>query len=92
MPSPSPGSATPRCANAAHHFNAWITSQFLHGEQGALLATAKLVEPVPMADAKFYGATQVVDEARHVEVYARYLQDKLELTYPSTPTCSSCSS
>jgi predicted unusual protein kinase regulating ubiquinone biosynthesis (AarF/ABC1/UbiB family) len=69
-------------ANAGRHFNAWITSQFLHGEQGALLATAKLVESVPMAEAKFYGATQVLDEARHVEAYARYLDEKLELTYP----------
>ncbi|HJR26342.1 MAG TPA: diiron oxygenase, partial [Acidimicrobiales bacterium] len=69
-------------ANAAHQFNAWMTSQFLHGEQGALLATAKLVEQVPWVEAKHYGATQVMDEARHVEVYARYLQEKLELTYP----------
>jgi predicted unusual protein kinase regulating ubiquinone biosynthesis (AarF/ABC1/UbiB family) len=69
-------------ANAAYQFNAWITSQFLHGEQGALLATAKLVEQVPWVEAKHYGATQVMDEARHVEAYARYLNEKLELTYP----------
>jgi predicted unusual protein kinase regulating ubiquinone biosynthesis (AarF/ABC1/UbiB family) len=69
-------------ANAAYQFNAWITSQFLHGEQGALLATAKLVEQVPWMEAKQYGATQVMDEARHVEAYARYLDEKLELTYP----------
>ena len=69
-------------ANAARHFNAWITSQFLHGEQGALLATAKLVQEVPWTEAKYYGATQVLDEARHVEAYARYLDEKLELTYP----------
>jgi predicted unusual protein kinase regulating ubiquinone biosynthesis (AarF/ABC1/UbiB family) len=69
-------------ANASHHFNAWLTSQFLHGEQGALVATAKLVEQVPSVEAKFYGATQVADEARHVEAYARYLDEKLELTYP----------
>jgi predicted unusual protein kinase regulating ubiquinone biosynthesis (AarF/ABC1/UbiB family) len=69
-------------ANAAYQFNAWITSQFLHGEQGALLATAKLVEQVPWVEAKHYGATQVMDEARHVEVYARYLHEKLELVYP----------
>ncbi|MBV8959765.1 MAG: hypothetical protein JO087_13430, partial [Actinobacteria bacterium] len=72
-------------ANAAHHFNAWITSQFMHGEQGALLATAKLVEEVPSTEAKFYGATQVVDEARHVEAYSRYLAEKLEMTYPVNP-------
>lgn len=69
-------------AEAAHHVNSWLTSQFLHGEQGALLATAKLVEQVPWLEAKHYGATQVMDEARHVEVYARYLDEKLELTYP----------
>jgi predicted unusual protein kinase regulating ubiquinone biosynthesis (AarF/ABC1/UbiB family) len=69
-------------ANAGYQFNAWITSQFLHGEQGALLATAKLVEQVPWVEAKHYGATQVMDEARHVEAYARYLNEKLELTYP----------
>ena len=69
-------------ANAAHHFNAWITSQFLHGEQGALLATAKIVQQVPWTEAKFYGATQVIDEARHVEAYSRYLDEKLELDYP----------
>src|SRR5581483_5736346 len=72
-------------AEAAHHFNAWITSQFLHGEQGALLATSKLVRQVPDLDAKLYGASQVLDEARHVEVYARYLRDKLELDYPVNP-------
>jgi len=72
-------------AEAVWHFNAWITSQFLHGEQGALLATAKLVQQVPWIEAKYYGATQVIDEARHVEVYARYLDSKLELTYPANP-------
>ncbi len=61
---------------------AWTVSQFLHGEQGALLATAKLVDAVPDEDAKLYAATQVVDEARHVEVYHRYLSDKLDRSYP----------
>jgi predicted unusual protein kinase regulating ubiquinone biosynthesis (AarF/ABC1/UbiB family) len=69
-------------AEAGRQFNAWITSQFLHGEQGALLATSKLVKEVPWTEAKYYGATQVYDEARHVEAYARYLDEKLELTYP----------
>jgi hypothetical protein len=62
-----------------------VTSQFLHGAQGALLATSKLVQEVPSIDAKFYGATQVTDEARHVEAYARYLDEKLERTYPVNP-------
>ena len=55
----------------------WMLSQFLHGEQGALICTAKIVETVPWYDAKMYAATQVMDEARHVEVFAQYLQDKL---------------
>ena len=55
----------------------WTLSQFLHGEQGALICTAKIVETVPWYDAKLYAATQVVDEARHVEVFARYLEEKL---------------
>jgi len=54
----------------------WTLSQFMHGEQGALLCTAKIVETVPWIDAKYYAATQVVDEARHVEVFSRYLNEK----------------
>ncbi len=60
----------------------WTLSQFLHGEQGALLCTAKIVETVPWYDAKLYAATQVIDEARHVEVFAKYLDTKLEGHYP----------
>jgi hypothetical protein len=56
-------------------------SQFMHGEQGALICTAKIVETVPWIDAKYYASTQVMDEARHVEVFARYLQDKLGSQY-----------
>jgi hypothetical protein len=54
-----------------------LLSQFLHGEQGALLCTARITETVPWIDAKYYAATQVMDEARHVEVFARYLDEKL---------------
>src|SRR5213593_1876415 len=68
-----------------HHLQAQSLSQFMHGEQGALIATAKIVQTVPDADAKFYAATQVMDEARHVEAYARLLHDKFELAYPITP-------
>ncbi len=60
----------------------WMLSQFMHGEQGALLCTAKIVETVPWIDAKYYAATQVMDEARHVEVFAKYLDDKLSGHYP----------
>jgi hypothetical protein len=55
----------------------WTLSQFLHGEQGALLCTAKIVETVPWYDAKLYASTQVMDEARHVEVFNRYIDEKL---------------
>src|SRR5947199_164645 len=61
---------------------AWTLSQFMHGEQGALLATAQIVDATPWIESKFYGATQVMDEARHVEVYSRYLREKLTAAYP----------
>ena len=60
----------------------WLLSQFMHGEQGALLCTAKIVETVPWIDAKYYAATQVMDEARHVEVFSKYLDTKLSGHYP----------
>ena len=63
-------------------FQNWSLSQFMHGEQGALICTAKIVETVPWIDAKYYAATQVMDEARHVEVFARYLDTKLSGHYP----------
>jgi len=73
-------------AQVRRHFQAWQISQFLHGEQGALICTARIVEQVPDVDSKFYAATQVMDEARHVEAYARLLHEKFELAYPITPT------
>src|SRR5687767_390486 len=60
----------------------WTLSQFLHGEQGALVCTARIVETVPWIDAKYYASTQVMDEARHVEVFSRYLDEKLSGHYP----------
>jgi len=73
-------------ATVRRHQQAWQLSQFLHGEQGALVCTAKIVQQVPSVDAKYYAATQVMDEARHVETYARLLHEKFELAYPITPT------
>jgi hypothetical protein len=72
-------------ARVRRHFQAWQLSQFLHGEQGALVCTAKIVQQVPSVDAKFYAATQVIDEARHVEAYSRLLHEKFELAYPINP-------
>jgi hypothetical protein len=60
---------------------AWMLSQFLHGEQGALFAAAQVTEAVPGLDAKLYGSTQVVDEGRHVEVFHTYLTRKLGKLY-----------
>lgn len=64
------------------HSQAWQISQFLHGEQGALICTAKIVQQVQNIDAKFYAATQVIDEARHVEAYSRLLRDKFTASFP----------
>jgi P-aminobenzoate N-oxygenase AurF len=65
-----------------HHLGSWLFSQFLHGEQGALTVAARIVESVPDMDSKFYAATQTMDEARHVELYQRFIRDKIGLYYP----------
>ena len=57
-------------------------SQFVHGEQGAMLTAAKITSTVPWIDAKYYAATQTIDEARHTEVFQRYLSEKLGDGYP----------
>jgi hypothetical protein len=66
-------------------YQAWMVNQFLHGEQGALLTTARLVEIVPDMTAKTYAASQVADEARHVEAYARYIDEKLRVRFAINP-------
>ncbi|HEX6569229.1 MAG TPA: ferritin-like domain-containing protein [Acidimicrobiales bacterium] len=68
--------------NLSIEMDNWTLSQFMHGEQGALICTAKIVETVPWIDAKYYASTQVMDEARHVEVFAKYLQEKQNGFYP----------
>jgi hypothetical protein len=68
------------------HADAFTLSQFLHGEQGALVAAARIVQTVPWAEAKFYAANQVADEARHVECYHRYLTEKLGVSYEIHPS------
>lgn len=79
------GSVLPRGSKEEMRLRAdlatWMLSQFLHGEQGALLASAQVTESVQWMDGKFYGATQVMDEARHVEVFHRYLSTKLGKLY-----------
>src|SRR3954463_8428059 len=69
----------------SRHHASWQFSQFLHGEQGAMICSARIVESVPDLDSKFYAATQTMDEARHAETYARRLQEKIQLLYPITP-------
>jgi hypothetical protein len=76
-------------ADLRRHSQAHDLSQFLHGEQGALICTAKIVQQVPDVEAKFYAATQVMDEARHVEVYKRLLHEKFDLAYPIVPPLQS---
>lgn len=66
------------------HYSAWILSQLLHGEQGALMVAGQLVAAVPDYEAKLYVASQAMDEARHVEVFGRYI-DKLDKIYPAQP-------
>lgn len=64
--------------------SAWRLSQFLHGEQGALLVCGQLVNTIPELDGKLYASTQVVDEGRHVEVFERYVK-RLHRIYPVDP-------
>ena len=68
-------------ARLVHSLTSWMLSQFLHGEQGALFAAAQVTEAVQFYDGKLYGATQVMDEGRHVEVFHRYLDQKLGKLY-----------
>jgi hypothetical protein len=70
-------------ANVPRHFQAWQISQFMQGEQGALICAAKIVTQVPDTDSKFYAATQTIDEARHVEAYRKLLA-KFKVAYPMT--------
>jgi hypothetical protein len=65
-----------------YHSQVFDLSQFLHGEQGALLCSARIVKDVPRIESKFYAATQVMDEARHVELYRRLLVEKFRFMYP----------
>ncbi|HXV00258.1 MAG TPA: ferritin-like domain-containing protein [Caulobacteraceae bacterium] len=70
-------------ATVRRHFQGWQISQFMQGEQGALICAAKIVTQVPDVDSKFYAATQTIDEARHVESYKRLLE-KFRVAYPMT--------
>src|ERR1700687_223592 len=71
-----------KVAHFRHAMISWQLSQFMHGEQGALIVASQLTGAVPWIDAKYYAATQTMDEARHVEVFSRYLREKLEWEWP----------
>src|SRR5690606_39858283 len=64
------------------HNLARMLAQFVHGKQGALLVASQLASCAPTYDAKLYAASQTFDEARHVEVFTRYLQEKIGIFYP----------
>jgi len=69
-------------ADLRYHSQVFNLSQFLHGEQGALVCAARIVQDVPRIESKFYAATQVMDEARHVEAFRRLLTEKFRFVYP----------
>ena len=79
---PSRSSTRSERARLRHAQISLQLSQFLHGEQGALIVASQLVGGVPWIDAKYYAGTQTMDEARHVEVFSRYLREKLEWEWP----------
>ena len=70
-------------AEIRRHQQAWTMSQFMQGEQAALICAAKIVQQVPDLDAKFYASTQTMDEARHVEVYKKFIS-RFGVAYPMT--------
>ncbi len=67
------------------HHQGWQLSQLLAGEQGALLAASRIVQQAPRSAARLFCATQVVDEARHVEIFGRLLHQKIGVSYPASP-------
>jgi hypothetical protein len=67
-------------------------SQFVHGEQGAMMTAAKIVETVPWIDARYYASTQTMDEARHTEVFSKYLSSPPSVTCCGGRTSHCCRS
>lgn len=68
-------------ADQRQSFLSWMLSQILHGEQGALLGAAQVMQAVPWLDGKLLGSSQIADEGRHVEVFHRYLSERLKRMY-----------
>lgn len=51
-----------------------FATQLFLGEQGAFGLCSQLINMVPDMEAKLYVGTQIVDEARHVEAFAKYAE------------------
>ncbi len=52
------------------------------GSRAPLAVAARIIESVPDLDSRFYASTQVMDEARHVELFSRFIRDKIGMFYP----------
>jgi hypothetical protein len=70
---------------AAHDELAYLLSQLLHGEQAALQLCGQLTNMCTTLDEKSYAASQAIDEARHIEVFAKFIGEKLGTVYPVSP-------
>ncbi len=64
----------------------YVLSQLLHGEQAALQLCGQLTNVCDKMDEKWYAASQVIDEARHIEAFSKFMQRKLGAIYPIGPT------
>ncbi len=67
-------------------FQSWLITQFLSGEHAALMSAKRLLEIIADEDAKACIANQVADEARHVAVFTRYINEKVPDPYPLSPS------
>jgi hypothetical protein len=64
----------------------YLLSQLLHGEQAALQLCGQLTNVCEQMDEKWYAASQVIDEARHIEVISKFIERKMGTIYPIAPT------
>jgi hypothetical protein len=63
---------------------AFTFTQLFMGEQAALALCGQLLNMVPEMETRFCLSGQIIDEARHVEVFGRYLE-KLGVESPFNP-------
>ncbi len=76
-------------ALARRHAAGWLYSQFLHSEQFALVGVGRVCAAASDLESKMFAATQLMDEARHVEAFNRYIKTKIMLRYPYAPALRS---